>query len=37
MHPEIELDVVNLDADVDGAIAAVEAGTIDATIHAVPQ
>jgi len=35
-HPEIELDVVTLDADVDGAIAAVEAGTIDATFHAVP-
>ncbi|MFJ9760540.1 LysR family transcriptional regulator [Streptomyces sp. NPDC101149] len=36
MHPEIELDVMTLDADVDGAIAAVEAGTIDATFHAVP-
>lgn len=36
MHPEIELDVVTLDADVDAAIAAVEAGTIDATFHAVP-
>jgi DNA-binding transcriptional LysR family regulator len=38
MHPEVELDVVTLDAgtDVDGAIAAVEAGTIDATFHAVP-
>jgi DNA-binding transcriptional LysR family regulator len=36
MHPEIELDVVILDADVDGAIAAVEAGTIDATFHRVP-
>ena len=36
MHPEIELDVVTLDADVDGAIAAVEAGTVDATFHAVP-
>ncbi|MEY9843897.1 LysR family transcriptional regulator [Streptacidiphilus sp. MAP5-3] len=35
-HPEIELDVVTLDADLDGAIAAVEAGTIDATFHAVP-
>jgi DNA-binding transcriptional LysR family regulator len=35
-HPEIELDVVTLDADVDAAIAAVEAGTIDATFHAVP-
>lgn len=37
-HPEAELDVVTLDAgtDVDGAIAAVEAGTIDATFHAVP-
>jgi DNA-binding transcriptional LysR family regulator len=37
MHPETELDVVTLpDADVDAAIAAVEAGTIDATFHAVP-
>lgn len=36
MHPKIELDVVTLDADVDAAIAAVEAGTIDATFHAVP-
>jgi DNA-binding transcriptional LysR family regulator len=35
-HPDIELDVVALDADVDAAIAAVEAGTIDATFHAVP-
>ena len=35
-HPEIELDVVTLAADLDGAIAAVEAGTIDATFHAVP-
>jgi DNA-binding transcriptional LysR family regulator len=36
MHPEIELDVVTLDADVDAAIAAVEAGTVDATFHAIP-
>ncbi|GGZ68160.1 LysR family transcriptional regulator [Streptomyces echinoruber] len=36
VHPEIELDVVTLDADVDDAVAAVEAGTIDATFHAVP-
>jgi DNA-binding transcriptional LysR family regulator len=36
MHPEIELDVVTLVADVDAAIAAVEAGTIDATFHGVP-
>jgi DNA-binding transcriptional LysR family regulator len=38
MHAEIDLDVVTLDAatDVEGAIAAVEAGTIDATFHAVP-
>jgi DNA-binding transcriptional LysR family regulator len=36
VHPEIELDVVTLDADVDAAIAAVEAGTVDATFHAVP-
>lgn len=35
-HPDIELDVVTLDADLDAAIAAVEAGTIDATFHAVP-
>jgi len=35
MHPEIELDVVTLSVDVDAAIAAVEAGTIDATFHAV--
>lgn len=35
-HPEIELDVVTLAIDVDAAIAAVEAGTIDATFHAVP-
>jgi DNA-binding transcriptional LysR family regulator len=37
-HPDIELDVVTLsiEADVDAAIAAVEAGTIDATFHAVP-
>jgi DNA-binding transcriptional LysR family regulator len=35
-HPEIELDVVTLpDADVDAAIAAVAAGTIDATFRAV--
>ena len=39
VHPEIDLDVVTLDAgtDVEGAIAAVEAGTIDATFHAVPR
>jgi DNA-binding transcriptional LysR family regulator len=36
-HPEIELDVVTLDADADAAIAAVENGTIDATFHAVLQ
>ena len=36
MHPEIELDVVTLDADVEAAIAAVEAGTVDATFHGVP-
>jgi DNA-binding transcriptional LysR family regulator len=30
------LDVVTLDADVDAAIAAVEAGTVDATFHGVP-
>jgi DNA-binding transcriptional LysR family regulator len=36
MHPGIELDVVTLSGDVATAIAAVEAGTIDATFHAVP-
>jgi DNA-binding transcriptional LysR family regulator len=36
-HPVIELDVVTLpDAHVDAAIAAVEAGTVDVTFHAVP-
>jgi DNA-binding transcriptional LysR family regulator len=35
-HPEIELDVVTLNAPVSTAIAAVESGTIDATFHAVP-
>jgi DNA-binding transcriptional LysR family regulator len=35
-HSRIELDVVTLDADVHGAIAAVEAGTVDVTFHAVP-
>ncbi|WP_406045768.1 LysR family transcriptional regulator [Micromonospora sp. NBC_00898] len=35
LHPGIELDVVTLNADVDAAMAAVEAGTIDATFHAV--
>lgn len=35
-HPEIELDVVTLDANIEGATAAVEAGTIDATFHGVP-
>jgi DNA-binding transcriptional LysR family regulator len=34
-HPEIQLDVVTLTGDVDAAIAAIEAGTIDATFHAV--
>ena len=34
-HPRIDLDVMTLDADVHGAIAAVEAGTVDATFHAV--
>ena len=36
-HPGIDLDVVTLDAgtDVEGAIAAVEAGAIDATFHPV--
>ncbi|MQY30558.1 LysR family transcriptional regulator [Nocardia aurantia] len=35
-RPDLELDVVTLDTDVEGAIAAVEAGTIDATFHGVP-
>jgi DNA-binding transcriptional LysR family regulator len=35
-HPDIELDVVTLDADVEAATAAVEAGAIDATFHGVP-
>lgn len=35
-HPGIELDIVTLDADVEAAAAAVEAGTIDATFHGVP-
>ena len=34
-HPGIELDVVTLNADVSAAMAAVEAGTVDATFHAV--
>ncbi|WP_027343043.1 LysR family transcriptional regulator [Hamadaea tsunoensis] len=34
-HPRIELDVVTLDADVHAATAAVEAGAVDATFHAV--
>ncbi len=33
--PAIDLDVVTLDGDVDAAVAAVEAGTVDATFHAV--
>lgn len=36
LHPRIELDVVTLTGDVHAAIAAVEAGTIDASFHAVP-
>ena len=35
-HPDIELDVVTLDADVEAATGAVEAGTVDATFHGVP-
>ncbi|MDG4781416.1 LysR family transcriptional regulator [Micromonospora sp. WMMD961] len=35
-YPRIDLDVVTLDADVHAAIAAVEAGTVDASFHAVP-
>lgn len=34
-NPRIKLDVVTLDGDVHAATAAVEAGTIDATFHAV--
>ena len=34
-HPGIELDVVTLNADANAAMAAVEAGTVDATFHAV--
>jgi hypothetical protein len=34
-HPRIELDVVTLEADVHGATTAVEAGSIDASFHAV--
>ncbi|QNP75252.1 LysR family transcriptional regulator [Streptomyces roseirectus] len=36
LRPGTELDVLRLDTDVEGAIAAVDAGTIDATFHAVP-
>ncbi|MDQ3790555.1 MAG: LysR family transcriptional regulator [Actinomycetota bacterium] len=36
-HPEVELDVVTMTVDVHAAIAAVEAGTVDATFHAVPK
>jgi DNA-binding transcriptional LysR family regulator len=32
-HPEVELDVLTLDADAEGAIASVETGVIDATFH----
>jgi DNA-binding transcriptional LysR family regulator len=35
-HPELDLDVMTLNVDVEGAVAAVEAGTIDATFHAIP-
>jgi DNA-binding transcriptional LysR family regulator len=34
-HPEVDLDVLTLSGDVHVAMAAVEAGTIDATFHAV--
>ena len=34
-HPGVDLDVLTLDAGVDAAVAAVEAGTIDASFHAV--
>ncbi|GAA1038807.1 LysR family transcriptional regulator [Virgisporangium ochraceum] len=35
-HPEVDLDVVTLTGDVGSASVAVEAGTVDATFHAVP-
>ncbi|WP_369640278.1 LysR family transcriptional regulator, partial [Nocardia sp. JMUB6875] len=35
-HPGIELDIVTVDGAVDTAVAAIEAGTIDATFHAIP-
>ncbi|MGW4247012.1 LysR family transcriptional regulator [Nocardia sp. NPDC004722] len=35
-HPAIELDIVTLEGDLESAVAAVEAGTVDATFHAVP-
>ncbi|WP_238010008.1 LysR family transcriptional regulator [Dactylosporangium sp. AC04546] len=35
-HPAVDLDVVTLAVDVADAIAAVEAGEVDATFHAVP-
>jgi DNA-binding transcriptional LysR family regulator len=35
LHPEVALDVLTVDADADGAIAAIVAGTIDATFHAI--
>jgi DNA-binding transcriptional LysR family regulator len=34
-HPDVDLDVVTLSADVDAATAAVAAGAVDATFHAV--
>lgn len=34
-HPDIALDIVTLEGDAEAAIAAVEAGTIDATFHAI--
>lgn len=35
-HPDIELDVVTLTGAIEAAVSAVEAGTVDATFHAVP-
>jgi DNA-binding transcriptional LysR family regulator len=35
-HPDVALDIVALTVDVRGAVAAVEAGTVDATFHAAP-
>jgi DNA-binding transcriptional LysR family regulator len=36
LRPDLDLDVVTLDADAGGAMSAVASGEIDATFHAVP-